>query len=702
MKLLSLFLLITLISPSAFSKPTYSKDLVLGNILKGTLEGMHLSNKKIDDNLSSDAFNLYIERIDYGKQFYLQSDVDKLSAHKKDLDNQLSSGNLKIVEESNNIFKNRLIEVEGFTKELLSKKFEFDSKEVLESDPKKRKFLKTSEELKDLWRRMLKYETLSRYTELKEEQDTEPKDAKEKKKKAKTKKKSDDELQAEAREKVGKSYERIFARLKKENQVDLNEKFYNSLTRVFDPHTQYLPPEDKEDFDIDMSGKLEGIGALLREEGAYIKVERVIPGSASWKQKELQAGDTILKVGQADADPIDIVDMPLRDAVKLIRGKKGSTVSLTVKTSSGAIKVIPIQRDVVQLEESYVKGVLLEDKKSATKYGYIKVPKFYRDFNDSQGRNCTEDVKKELEHFKKENVEAVILDLRNNGGGALDDARMMAGLFIGKGPVVQVKASSGAVEILKNNSNDIVFEKPVVVLINKLSASASEIVAGALQDYGRAIVVGGMYSHGKGTVQAVIDLDAYLSPLAKSYSPLGALKITIQKFYRVNGSSTQYKGIIPDIILPEPFDYLESGEKYLDFSLPWAKVNEVPYQKWNKYTYNLKELKGLSDKRVKENMKFQKIDQSNKLYNERKEKTEKVLTQSDYLKEREIIKAEIEKNKIEQESDKFEVTSLEKIQTKEQKESFGEYQKELKKDPFIEESIEILHDAIAKVKTASK
>jgi carboxyl-terminal processing protease len=700
MKHLLLLVVLALFSSESFGRASYSKELVLGNILKGTLEGMHLSNKKINDNLSNDAFALYLERIDFGKQFLLQSDVDEISKYKKEFDNELATGKLKVVEVSSKILKERQAEVEGWVKEILKKPFNFKKNEELETDSEKRKFQKSKKELKELWRKLLKYEALARYSDLKDANETEIKDAKKNKKKA-PKKKSDKALQKEAREKVAKSYDRIFKRLKKEKRIDGNEKFYNAITRVFDPHTHYLPPEEKEDFDIDMSGKLEGIGALLREEGAFIKVERVIPGSASWKQKELKAGDIIMKVGQGSEEPVDVVDMGLRDAVKLIRGKKGSEVRLTVKKPSGDLKVIPIVRDVVQLEESYVKGVILEHKTWKKKFGYIKVPKFYRDFNDPNGRNCTDDVKAELVKFKAQGVEGVILDLRNNGGGALDDAKMMSGLFVGKGPIVQVKASSGAVEVLKNNDPNIVFKKPLVVLINKLSASASEIVAAAMQDYGRAVVVGGEHTHGKGTVQAVIDLDSYLSPMARSYSPLGALKITIQKFYRVNGSSTQYKGVTPDIVLPDPYAYLESGEKYLDYSLPWAQVNAVPFKKWKQYSYKVDELKKKSSKRIKKNKKFKKITDSNNWYKKRKEQTVKKLTLKSFVEERKELKAEIEKQKIEDEYKLLNVISLDKHKTKEDKESFAEYQKELRKDPVVEESMNILHDIIGQVRTAS-
>ena len=255
-----------------------------------------------------------------------------------------------------------------------------------------------------------------------------------------------------------------------EKRNDKLDKLYNAITKVFDPHTNYLIPEEKEDFDIDMSGKLEGIGAILREDNSYIKVERIVPGSASWKTKEVEAEDIILKVGQGKEEPVDVVDMSLRDAVKLIRGKKGSEVRLTIKKPNGLVKVVPIIRDVVEIEESYVKGTVLELAPNKTKFGYINVPKFYRDFNDRAGRNVTDDTRKEIQRLNKEGVEGLILDLRNNGGGALEDARMISGLFIEKGPIVQVKAHTGAVDVLEDTDSTIDFKKPTVVLINRFAA----------------------------------------------------------------------------------------------------------------------------------------------------------------------------------------------------------------------------------------
>lgn len=679
------------------SKPRYTREMVLGNILKGALENMHLSNKEIDNNLSENAFKMYLERLDYGKQFLLQSDVKELEKYKRSFDDMLVSGDLKILDTSSELMNKRIGQIEKYLEKLLSSPLDYSKKETLETDPKKRSFVSTEKDLFAHWEKLMRFEVMNRIIDMKDEQNGLATDDKgNKKKPVSDKKLTDVEIEKEARAKVLKNYKKIFSRLVNEKKSDKLDKFYNAITKVFDPHTNYLVPEEKEDFDIDMSGKLEGIGAILREDNSYIKVERIVPGSASAKTKELDPEDVILKVGQGKEEPVDVVDMSLRDAVKLIRGKKGTEVRLTVKKSNGLIKVVPIIRDVVEIEESYARGTVLELQPSKAKVGYINIPKFYRDFNDRAGRNVTDDTRKEIERLNKEGVEGLILDLRNNGGGALEDARMISGLFIKEGPIVQVKAHTGAVDVLTDTDPKVDFDKPVIVLINRFSASASEIVAAALQDYGRAVIVGGEFSHGKGTVQAVVDLDGYVSPMAKSYSPLGALKITIQKFYRVNGSSTQYKGVTPDIILPDQFAHLESGEKFLDYSIPWGEVKAVKFDKWKNAKYDLKKLKASSTERVKKNEKFKHLQDSMRWYKEQKEKTKRSLTMADFEKERKEIREKTDIFKKEEENKSLVVKDLSGSKDKAQQEKFEEFAKTLRKDAVIEESVKILEDMLKK------
>ncbi len=685
--------------------PGHTREMVLGNILKGALENMHLANKSVDDKLSREAFKLYLERIDYGKQMLTEGDVRTLRAFEDKMDDALVSGQLTILDTTQGLFDKRIPQIEGWVKEWLAKPFNYNQKETLETDPDKRKFSKDEKELRALWGRMLKYDVMGRLADLKEERDQDPAakaaeaakaTSKKKKKRSNAdgedlKKMDDAALEAKARTKTGESWKKILDRIKAEKRDDKLDKFYNALARVYDPHTNYLIPEEREDFDIDMTGKLEGIGAILREEGPYIKVEHIVPGSASWKTKELESDDTILKVAQGGDEPVDVVDMPLRDAVKLIRGKKGSEVRLTVKKPNGIIKQIAIVRDVVETEDTYARGTLLE--LDGSKVGYIHLPKFYRDFNDRSGRNCTDDIRKELVKLKKLGAQGVVLDLRNNGGGALEDARMISGLFIEKGPIVQVKASTGSVEVLADTDPSIEFEKPVLVLINRFSASASEIVAAALQDYQRALVVGGEFSHGKGTVQLVVDLDNYVAPMARSYSPLGALKITIQKFYRVNGASTQFKGVTPDVVLPDPYAHLESGEQFLKHSIPWGKVPAVAYKKW-KPAYDRKKVVAASQARVKTNARFKKIAENIAWYDKNRKLTSKSVAMDDFLKERAEIKARADALDKEEEFKALVVKPLEDPKDKAAQEKFDDFAKGLRLDPVVEESVYLVRDMI--------
>jgi carboxyl-terminal processing protease len=469
-------------------------------------------------------------------------------------------------------------------------------KESYETDPEKTDFAENMEELKDRWRKVIKAQVISQYLDLEEDQ-VKPKD-----KEKPPKKMSEEELWQEAIAKISKRNKTFFQRLRQETLQDHYDRFFNCVARAFDPHTNYIPPAGKEQFDISMRGSLEGIGALLREDDGFIKVIRIIPGSASALQGTLKAEDIILQVAQEGEEPVDITDMRLRDAVRLIRGPKGKAVSLTVKKTDGNTVVVKIIRDVVQIEETFVKSTIIESA-GGRKTGYIFIPSFYRDFegirNGSKGRSSTDDTLKEIVGLKEQKVDGIVLDLRDDGGGALVDAVDIAGLFIKSGPIVQVKNSFGDTRVLSDNDEKVYYDGPLVVLVNKFSASASEIVAAALQDYRRAVIVGGTHTHGKGTVQTIIDLNENIPLLHMTkYDDLGALKVMIQKFYRVNGSSTQYKGVEPDIVLPNLFEHIKSGERYLDYSLPWDAIAPVKFSPWTDKPFDLTMLQKRSGDRV--------------------------------------------------------------------------------------------------------
>jgi len=615
-----------------------NRSKLVGNILKNALESYHYSNAKIDDKMSAKAFDQFIEMIDGNKQFFLKNEIEALQKYRNLFDDELVSGKIEVVDLALNLLTKRLHFIENYRKEFFKNPITFTEKEYIELDPKKRDFVKTEEEQKDLWRKLFKQSVLTRYLALIDEQNDNGKDKKkdalkdEPKKKEKKVKLTDDQIQTKARESISKKYEKLFSRLLKDNRDDYVENFFNSVTTVFDPHTNYLPPKRKEDFDIDISGSLEGIGAVLQEDDSYIKVVSIVPGGAAWRQKDLEVDDLILSVGQGKKDPVDLIDMKVDDAVRFIRGKKGTEVRLTVKKTDGSVKTIPIIRDVVEIGASFAKSSIIENKKLGIRTGYIYLPKFYRDFGNEGERNCSDDVRKEVEKLKKENVDGIILDLRNNGGGALEDARLMAGLFIEQGPIVQIRDHAGRLEVLRDSDSSVVYGGPLIIMTNMFSASASEIVAAALQDFGRAIVVGGEYSHGKGTVQAVLNLNQ--GPLLSMFGPsLGALKVTIQKFYRITGASTQYKGVTPDIFLPDQMSYSKSREKDLDNSLAWDEIARQPYTPWPKAKYELSVLKKRSEKRIEKDERLLKINKSVAYLIKRRDDTRFPLNLSDLKKQ---------------------------------------------------------------------
>jgi carboxyl-terminal processing protease len=627
MKRTLVVILALLLSTNIFSDTSKDprKEKLIGNILKNALETYHYRALKINDDLSQKSFGQYLKKIDGAKQFLTKQDVKELEVYKSQMDDEMVNGEYSLVEKSMSIMKKRIVEAETLRKEIFKKQFDFNGTEQVEIDPEKRDFAKDDLQLKENWKLMFKQATLNKYLSLIDEQSDNPRKkpgklaTKQAKKIKPEKKLTDIEMRAKAHETTSKRFEKIFDRLGKEDRDDQMENFYNSIAAVYDPHTTYMPVKKKEDFDIDITGQLEGIGAVLQEDGSYIKVVQVVPGGAAWRQKELEVDDIILAVGQGKGESVDLVDMKVDDAVRYIRGKKNTEVRLTVKKADGTRKVIPIIRDVVQVAASFAKSSVIQYKNSDVKVGYIQLPKFYRDFENSS-INCTDDVKKELERLKKVSVDAVILDLRNNGGGALEDAKLMSGLFIGKGPVVQVKNHMGQTETLASEETVPFYDGPLIVLINRFSASASEILAGAMQDYGRAVIIGGDFSHGKGTVQAVINLNQ--GPLLSMFGPtMGALKVTIQKFYRVTGASTQYKGVVPDLILPDIFSYVESREKDLEYSLPWDQIQALPFNKWNKFTYNLPALKEKSLSRIKSDSRFIKITKNIDYLNKKKKDT---------------------------------------------------------------------------------
>ena len=596
------------------------RNRLIAFILSQQLPSQHFSHASLDDDLSRKVFDLYLRQLDPRKRFLLQADVQQLTAFAPHVDDELKRGKLVLPDAGRELLNDRIRMVERMVDPILDAGFDWERQEHLEVEPKKLDYAADAAALRERWRLTLKMQILDSYF-----------DSLDAKRKADPKAIIDiaparhgQEI-AEAVKKVRASTHRALARLVQQSRQDHYDRYFDAVARAFDPHTDYMAPASKEDFDIQMSGSLEGIGALLREDEGLIKVIRVIPGSAAAKQGQLHAEDTILSVAEKDGDPVDVSEMRIREAVGYIRGPKGTEVRLTVQKPDGRKQIIPITRDVVQIEETYVKGTVLRtENKQAV--GYLRIPSFYRDFaaqaDGEEPRNVTDDTIRELARLKKQRIRGLILDLRNNGGGALTDAVQISGLFLPGGPVVQVKDSQGTVKVLEDDDATVHYSGPLLVLVNQFSASASEILAAALQDYGRALVVGGDHTHGKGTVQAMLDMNRNLPLLnLKDYEDLGALKLTIQKFYRISGGSTQYKGVEPDLAVPSLLDYLKSGEKDMDYSLPWDQVDPVQFTPWQGFRFDVDKARIEGGKWATDNPLFQKIREETAKAKARSEQT---------------------------------------------------------------------------------
>ncbi|MBN1650518.1 MAG: carboxy terminal-processing peptidase [Bacteroidales bacterium] len=670
------------------------KNKLLTSVVTATLENAHYQPRQLDDSLSTDFFDEYLQNIDRTKKFLLQEDVDALTKFRYDMDDQLLSDRLDFFNLSMQIVEKRNAEVQKIYRELLAKPFDYSKDELIELDTDKVGYSKTLDELKDSWRQALKYQVISQVANAMEMQE-------------KAASKSDtvtlkpfETLEQEARASILKRHDEWFHRMiEQSNNTDKISVYINSLTAVFDPHTSYFPPKLKEDFDIRFSGTVEGIGATLSTKDGYVKVVEVVPGSPSWKQGDLKAEDLIMKVGQADGEMVDVYDMRLDDAVKMIRGPKGTEVRLTIRKPDGRVLNISIIRDKVIREETYAKSAVITDKNDGgLQVAYVYLPSFYSNFNDANGRNSGDDMKKEIEKINNEGIHNIILDLRNNGGGSLMDAVDIAGLFIKNGPVVQVKDGQERVQVLNDNDAKIYFDGNLVVLVNSFSASASEILAAALQDYHRALIVGTKSTYGKGTVQRFTDLDRVLPARFNQYKELGSLKYTMQKFYRINGGATQKKGVIPEIVLPDIYSYIDFGEKEELAAMPWDEINAVNYTITDKYIPDYVNIENKSKERVEKSNQFGLLDERAKLVKQENDETTEPLNFDVFLKT---------KKEKEQELKKFEALGKEKFAIdvrnlnvdnsffdadSTRQEVNKEWHSAIEKDPYIYEALKVVED----------
>ena len=664
------------------------KDRVLLELVQYVLEEGHYNPSKLDNNFSISLYNDYLKNLDLSKRYFLQSDIDEFEPFNTLLDDQLKFGDLTFFDLTHQRLIKRTSDAKEIYTEILSKPFDFNKKEILESNSDSLDFAKNKSELKDKWRKYLKYNTLVRLSETIENQEVDLLDDPE------MKVKTFEKMEQESREAVQKTFDDWNTRISELTRDDWFSVYLNVITSQFDPHTTYFAPKDKERFDIDMSGQLEGIGARLQSKDGFVTIVQIISGSPSWKQGELEAEDKILKVAQENGEPVNIVNMRLDDAIVLIKGKKGTKVTLYVKKLDGSKKQIVITRDIVEIEETFAKSSVIE--RNGKKYGLINLPKFYVNFNDKNSRNSGDDVEKEVEYLKNEGVEGIILDLRNNGGGSLQAAIKMSGLFIEKGPIVQVKSRGKDPQILEDKDSSIEWDGPLVILVNEYSASASEILAAALKDYDRAVIIGSKHTYGKGTVQNIWDLDKLINPNL-NVKPLGAIKLTIQKFYRINGGATQLKGVESDIEIPDRYSYLDVGEKQQENPMKWDTISPLKYTKWN-LNKDLDVIKSKSSNRISKSEYFSLIDDNAKWLKDRKEESTISLNLKDFDDENEAFKKEVEKYKpLSKYNNNLSFTSpVKELKLIEQDSTLAikreKWHKNLQKDAYIEEAVNVLVD----------
>ncbi|MEP6803701.1 MAG: carboxy terminal-processing peptidase, partial [Flavobacterium sp.] len=494
-----------------------------------------------------------------------------------------------------------------------------------------------------------------------------------------------------------KSLDDNFSLIKDLNKEDWFSVYVNSIMTRFDPHTSYFAPEEKDRFDVNISGKLEGIGARLTKKNDFTQIDELISGGPAWKGKQLEAGDLILKVAQGNEEPVDVVGMRLDDVVKKIKGHKGTEVKLTVKKVDGTIKVISIIRDVVEIEETYAKSSIVE--RNGLKYGVIYLPKFYIDFENKDGRDAGKDIALEVERLKKEDINGIVLDVRDDGGGSLSTVVDIAGLFIEEGPIVQVKSAGKKKEVLYDKDKKIEWDGPLVIMVNSFSASASEILAAAIQDYKRGVIIGSKQTYGKGTVQNVLDLNQFVRNA--NYGDLGALKITGQKFYRINGGSTQLEGVHSDVVMPDRYAYLKMGERDIDNAMPWDKIDPADYSTWKSnenFTKAIEKSKG----RIAENAQFKLIEDNAKWIDVKNKENTYSLNINSFKATQEQVENEGKKYKpISDYKNNLVFKSLpyEELEMKSDatlKEKRDVWHQALSKDVYVEEALNVLDDLQSK------
>ena len=693
------------------------KESILMRTILNIASQYHFSPEDIDDDYSEKIYDLYLERLDGAHRWLTQKDVKQLETYRKRLDDEAMNGTYAFFDMSVEMREAGIVKTQEYYRDILSKPFDFEKQEDINFDRDEQPFAKDDKQLLEYWRKNLKYEVMTRLAEKLEKQEKKAKklaeaakesvekdtSSEETKEEETFEPKTEAELEAEAREKVLEIYDKWYARLMKDRRSDHLSRYLNVFTNVLDPHTGYFEPRKKENFDINFKGQFEGIGARLQTDGDFTKVSDIIVGGPAWKGKMLKEDDVITRVAQGDEkEYIDIKGMRVDDVVQHIRGKKGTKVRLVVKREDGTEAEVSIIRDVVVMAARFAKSAVIEGEVEGEKIGYIDLPGFYADFQDKNGRFCADDIAVEIQKLKQDNVDGIIIDLRGNPGGSLQEVVKMSGLFIENGPVVQVKSRDRRPEVLSDTDPSVLYDGPLVVLVNSFSASASEILAAALQDYDRAVIVGSNSTFGKGTVQRFIDLDRMLRGNSE-VKPLGQIKLTMQKYYRIDGGSVQLKGVVPDVILPDNFHYSETGERDYEHALDWSEIASASYQQ-NVFQVTKKdEIKRRSDARVAQDETFQKVLENAKRLEGRREQKVYPLNLDKFEEMVDVRDEEAKKFKGLYDTEvltapvvatSMDATAFATAEDKAEEDRYNDMMKSLKTDIYVKEALNIMHDVI--------
>ena len=567
------------------SEPSEIRHRKLLSTVGRLLESEHYSPRVIDDKFSKEVFDAYLKNLDPEKNILLQTDIDSLKVFATSIDDEIHGAAIQFEPAANAIYERRAKQIKAIFESVIDKPFDFTTDDSLMVDTDKMSYASNEAERVKRWNQAIKYKVLDRYVSLIEDREKHAKakaiaDTSKIKDTAKDNfiVKTDVELEADARATIKKNYLKRFSLLEKTFDKEKRfESFLNTITGLMDPHTDYFAPVEKRSFTEQMSGTFYGIGAQLTQDDNGVKIASIQPGGAAWKSGLLVVNDVIVKIAQGAEEPVDVTGYETTDAVKLIRGDLGTEVRLTVRKPDGNTKVVALIREKIILDEGFARSAVIQNGNE--KIGYILLPDFYADFEREDGARSSKDIAKEVEKLKAEKVKGIIIDVRYNGGGSLYEVVQMVGMFIDKGPVVQIRSKEGRSQILADETPGILYDGPLVVMVNEFSASASEIFAAAIQDYKRGLIVGSTSSYGKGTVQRNVAFGKPLDAMGIQ-TEYGAVKLTFQKFYRVTGSSTQRKGVVPDVILPDDYEFLKYREKDNPSALPWDEMERAKYAPW--------------------------------------------------------------------------------------------------------------------------